>query len=330
MESKTIPLKPAILSFGISILLLICKFTAYYITDSMAVLSDAMESIINVATGSFLLYAVSASNQPADECHPYGHGKVESFSAGLEGGLILIAGIVIFIEAVPAFFTAPILKKLDIGIIILLAAGIANLVLGQYLIASGKKAGSDALVANGKHLLTDFYTSGGVFLGLIAVRFTGLQWLDPAIACLVALNILIPGIKLIRKSVKDLMNAADQKVLSRVTSALNSIADKNLLCPHRVRVIRSGQYYHIDLHISLPRFWSLEKAHATEKKVARALLDELGTEGDVMVHLDPCEPTCCACCNHENCPERQDEFKRQHRISLENVILDKPICKINK
>ncbi|MBU1708984.1 MAG: cation diffusion facilitator family transporter [Proteobacteria bacterium] len=327
MVNTTTGKNAAILTIAISIILLICKFIAFFITGSKAALSDAIESIINVTTSFFLLFSLTISNQPADQCHPYGHGKIESFSAGLEGGLIFLAGIIILIEAVPSFFTPEAPKRLDLGIIILLGAGIVNFIQGRYLLYQGRKTRSEALVASGHHLLTDFYTSAGVIIGLILVRVTGILWIDPLIACLVAINILIPGLRLTRKAIKNLMDEADPEILDRVTDALRLIEDENWLCPHKLRVLRSGNYHHIDLHITLPNFLPLQKAHSIEKRVAGALLDTLGADGDVMIHLDPCEPSCCSCCNQNNCPERTKEFHAESPWTIESITADQPLCK---
>ncbi|MBW2502838.1 MAG: cation transporter, partial [Deltaproteobacteria bacterium] len=169
------------LAFITSLTLLLVKFGAYYLTGSKAVLSDAIESIINVATAAFLLFSIRVSSKPVDENHPYGHGKIESFSAGLEGGLITIAAILIFVEAVPAFFVPQAPRNLGLGLYILATAGMVNLVVGSYLLHAGKKYSSDALSADGRHLLTDFYTSAGVIVGLMLYRLTGFLWIDPLV-----------------------------------------------------------------------------------------------------------------------------------------------------
>ena len=299
------------LSFTVSLILLVVKFTAYYLSDSKAILSDAIESIINVITAAFLMGVISVSSQPADEDHPYGHGKAEAFSAGLEGGLIILAAIMILVEAVPDFFLKPQPKNLGPGIILLFGAGIANLLVGLYLTHSGKKLKSEAVTADGQHLLTDFYTSAGVVIGLVLVRMTGWYILDPLIACLVAVNILFPGFKLVRKSIKNLMDEADPELLARIVTGLNSIKKPGWLYPHKLRALRSGRYHHVDLHISLPHYWPLEKVHATQKEITESLLAALGEEGDIMIHVDPCEPEYCPYCDLEPCEARKMEPCRE-------------------
>ncbi len=318
--------RTATAALAVAVLLLVGKFAAYYLTGSKAVLSDAIESIINVVTAAFLLFSVTIGNQPADQCHPYGHGKVESFSVGLEGGLILLAGIIIFTEAVPAFFIPVPPQRLDAGILLLAGAGVINLGFGLHLLRRGKGLKSEALTADGHHLLTDFYTSAGVIVGLIAVRFTGWNWLDPLMACLVAINILLPGARLARNAIRDLMNEADPTLLGRIVDALNRIDTSTWHCPHRLRVIRSGNYHHIDLHITVPYYWTMEQSHGTEKKVASALLDAMGEEGDVMIHLDPCQPACCSCCRLAPCPVRSQPCGDRPPWTIANVTARDPNC----
>jgi cation diffusion facilitator family transporter len=308
------------LAFVTSLTLLLAKFGAYYLTDSKAVLSDAIESIINVVTGAFLMVSLVISSKPVDENHPYGHGKIESFSAGLEGGLIVIAAIIILVEAIPVFFAPQAPRNLGPGLYILGAAGAVNLVVGIYLLQAGRKYKSDALKADGYHLLTDFYTSAGVIIGLLLYSFTGFLWLDPLIACLVALNILVSGLRLFNRSFKNLMDEADPELLERIVEGLNRIKKPGWLYPHKLRALRSGRYHHVDLHISLPHYWTLTQVHEAEQEITNALLEALGEEGDIMIHIDPCEPPYCPVCNVDNCSERKIGFSSAPQWSVKEVI----------
>ncbi len=319
--------RAAWLALMISLLLLVIKFIAYFLTNSKAVLSDALESIINVVTGAFLLFTINVSIQPIDENHPYGHGKIEAFSAGLEGGLIILAAITIIIEAVPAFFTPRPPENIGFGGIMLFGAGIINLLVGVYLLRSGKKHKSEALTADGRHLLADFYTSAGVIIGLLLVHLSGWSWLDPLVACLVAINILLPGLRLLQNAVKNLMNEADPALLDRIVTAFNEIKKPGWLYPHKLRALRSGRYHHIDLHIILPRYWPLSKIHAAEDEINAALLSAIGEEGDIMIHTDPCEPADCGCCNLTPCRERTSRFNGAEKYSIEKAVAARPAKK---
>jgi len=308
------------LAFFISLTLLLAKFFAYYLTGSKAILSDALESIINVVTAAFLMLSISVSSKPVDENHPYGHGKIESFSAGLEGGLIILAAIVILVESVPVFFSPQPPKNLGSGLYILGGAGIVNLAVGAYLLHAGKRYKSDALSADGRHLLTDFYTSAGVIIGLLLFRLTGFLWLDPLVACLVALNILIPGLRLLANSFRNLMDEADPELLERIVQGLNTIRKPGWLYPHKLRALRSGRYHHVDMHISLPHYWTLTQVHEAEQEITKALLEAIGEEGDIMIHVDPCEPYYCPVCEVKDCLQRSAEFTSAPSWSVYEVI----------
>lgn len=321
----TNPLKfAARLALVTALVLLVVKFIAFFLTGSKAVLSDAIESIINVVTGAFVYFSISISSLPADENHPYGHGKIEAFSAGLEGGLIILAACMILFEAVPAFFAPPATMNLGPGIVLLAGAALVNLGVGVYLLHSGKKLNSEALAADGQHILTDFYTSAGVIIGLVLVRLTGWLWLDPLVACLVAVNIVIPGLKLVKNSIGNLMDEADPELLNRIVVALNSLKKPGWLYPHKLRALRSGRYHHIDLHISLPHYWPLDRVHAVEQEITDTLLAAMGEDGDVMIHVDPCEPTYCPACAVTPCSVRASVYDRATSWELGQVTGPRP------
>ena len=186
ISSQTIRFRAMILAISVGGLLMTVKFVAYFLTDSTAILSDALESIINVVASGFALYSIYVSNQPPDTSHPYGHGKIEYFSVGFEGALIILAAVAILYKAIPAFFHPRMLAQLGLGIFLLLGTSAVNLALGLFLIRTGRQTRSMPLEADGKHLLTDVYTSVGVVGGLVLVKLTGWQGWDPLAACAVA------------------------------------------------------------------------------------------------------------------------------------------------
>jgi cation diffusion facilitator family transporter len=297
-------------SVVVGVLLLVVKFLAAILTGSAAILSDALESIINVVASAFAFYSVVLSAQPPDRSHPYGHGKVESFSAGFEGALIILAALAILWEAIPGFFTPPPLAALDLGIILVVGATIANAALGALLGRVGRRTHSLALMADGKHLLTDVATSIGVVLGLGLVWLTGWTVFDSITACAVALNILVSGAGLLRQSVSHLMDEADEQVLLDIVKVLQNSRRPEWIDLHHLRSWRSGDRHHIDFHLTLPRYWDLEQCHATETAVEDWLLDQLGGKGEVLLHLDPCSPHFCHLCAITNCPVRTTPFRR--------------------
>lgn len=289
--------------------LLVVKLSAAALTGSAAILSDALESIINVVASLFALYSVILSAQPPDRSHPYGHGKVESFSAGFEGALIILAALAIVWAAVPGFFSPRPLAELDLGIVLVLGAAAVNASLGVFLIRTGRRTHSLALMADGKHLLTDVYTSGGVVLGLGLVRLTGWLVLDSFTACAVAINILVSGARLVRQSVSHLMDEADELVLHDIVDILQRERRPEWIDLHHLRSWRSGNRHHIDFHLTLPRYWNLEQCHETQAVVEAWLIDRLGSHSEALLHLDPCTPHHCPSCRMVDCPVRTSAFR---------------------
>lgn len=298
-----------LVSVFVGVGLLVVKFVAAALTGSAAILSDALESIINVVASCFAFYSVVLSARPPDRSHPYGHGKIESFSAGFEGALIILAAAAILWQAVPAVFSPHPLAQLDLGIALLLGTAVVNAVVGLFLIRSGTRTSSLALVADGKHLLTDAYTSVGVVAGLVLARFTGWMVLDALTACAVAVNIILSGAGLLRESVSHLMDEADETVLRNIVESLQNIRRPEWIDLHHLRSWRSGNRHHIDFHLTLPRYWDLEQCHAAETFVEEWLVEHLGGQGEVLLHLDPCTPHHCPLCRVPDCPVRSTRFR---------------------
>lgn len=293
----------------VGIILLATKSVAAAITGSAAILSDALESIINVVASGFAFYSVMLSAQPPDRSHPYGHGKIESFSAGFEGALIILAALAILWEAIPGFFAPAPLAELDMGILLVLGAALVNAALGGFLIHVGHRTHSLALTADGKHLLTDVYTSVGVVVGLGLAWATGWMVLDSITACAVALNIIVSGVNLVHQSVSHLMDEADQAVLYSIVEELQRNRRPEWIDLHHLRSWRSGDRHHIDFHLTLPRYWNLEQCHTTETVVEDWLVERLGGKGEALLHLDPCTPHHCPFCRVADCPVRAGAFR---------------------
>ncbi|MBW1981408.1 MAG: cation transporter [Deltaproteobacteria bacterium] len=323
LQSAT-PVKAMALAFVVSCLLTSVKFVAYAVTGSTAVLSDAFESIINVVAGGFALFSTHLSSIPADRKHPYGHGKIEYFSVGFEGALIALASMAILARSIPEFFHERQLTNLEQGIFLIVAASAVNFFLGWFLIRTGRKNNSDVLIADGKHLLTDVYTSGGVLVGLVLVRTTGAQWWDPAIACLVAVNILYTGWRLLSTSFGRLMDQADPDLLSRIVAILNRHRQPEWIDIHHLRARRYGRQVSIDFHLILPRSFSLVEAHSQAKEIERVLVNALGEIGEVIVHLDPCDDPFCPKCQRHSCADRTTESLGLHAPwRVEDVVAEK-------
>ncbi len=296
-----------VIALGTSCVLMALKFVAYWITGSSAILSDALESIINVVAGGFALGSLIVSVKPPDESHPYGHGKIEYFSAGFEGALIIVAAVGILIEGAQQVWSPRQLPRLDEGLLILLATVLANLAVGLRLIRTGARTGSIILVADGKHILTDVYTSLLVFVGVGLVHFTGWFRLDGAVACIAGANIVVSGAKLVRQAFVRLMDASDPKLLEEICSILSENRREIWIDVHRLRAWRSGQTIHVDFHLILPRDLPLEKGHGEVKYLERVFNDHFKGLADVLVHLDPCYDPECPLCNFDPCNLRQEK-----------------------
>ncbi len=295
------------ISLLVSIVLVSVKFYTYHLTRSAAVLSDALESIINVVAAAFAVVSIWMAAQPPDESHPYGHGKIEYFSAGFEGALIIFASVGIFKNGISHVFEPRTLVNLQSGLFILVVASGVNLLLGLGLVRVGKRLQSLTLIADGRHVLTDVITSVGVVVGLFLVQWTNWLWLDGAIACLVGIHILFTGARLVAQSISGLMDASDPALLEELTRLLEDNREVNWVDIHRLRAWRSGNLVHIDLHLVLPRDQRLETAHAHAKALERLVSDHFKGNASVLIHMDPCGTSLVAddtgpC--WENCSER--------------------------
>ncbi|MBC2713311.1 MAG: cation transporter [Desulfosarcina sp.] len=295
------------ISLFVSVVLMAAKFYAFHLTRSSAVLSDALESIINVVAAAFAVVSIWMAAQPPDLDHPYGHGKIEYFSAGFEGALIIFAAIGIFKTGISHLLMPKPLANLQAGLAILVAASVVNLLLGIGLLRVGKKVQSLTLIADGKHVLTDVYTSVGVVVGLFLVQYTGWFWLDGAIACLVGVNILLTGTRLVSQSFSALMDASDPQLLDEISRLLEKHRKEVWIDIHQLRAWRSGNFVHIDLHLVLPRDYLLDVAHAEAKELEQLLIGHFEGNAGVLVHMDPCEWPECPVCRQYRCSHRTRE-----------------------
>lgn len=309
------------MSLAVSFILTVAKFVAYYLTHSVAILSDAMESIINVVAGGFASYSIYLSGKPKDANHPYGHGKVEFFSIGFEGAMIFFAGVLILVKAVQYFISPKELHEMSSGLWLLGSTTLANLLLGLYLIRSGRTLGSITLSGNGQHIMTDVYSSVGLIIALGIIHFTGWNWLDPAVSVLMGILILTKGYQLMRRSISGLMDETDMQVVDRVIALLSAERVPNWIDIHNMRVQQYGNNYHIDCHITMPYYLSLTEAHDEMKRV-EVLVNKgfEGSEVEFFIHMDPCIPSCCHYCLKDACPVRKHAFTGEITWTRENVL----------
>ena len=308
------------LSLLISLALLAVKFQAYRLTGSTAILSDALESIVNVVAAIFALGALVFAGRPADRNHPYGHGKMEFLSAAFEGGLIAFAAVLIVYEVVQALLYGVSLRALDTGVAVVLGAGLVNLALGVYLVRTGRRYDSITLVADGRHVMADFYTSAGIGVGLLLVRVTGFGWLDPLVAAVVALNLLWTGLRLVRQAAAGLLDEEDPALLGRLVDALQPHLGEGVIRVHHLRAIRAGRVHHVDAHLVVPEFWSVERSHELAEQLGERVMKDLGVEGEMTLHTDPCHRIYCRMCDLEDCPIRRDLFLGRPPLTLDEAV----------
>jgi len=321
-------LRPRLLAISASLAigagLMAVKFVAFYLTDSAAILSDALESIINVVAAAFALGSIIFAARSPDPTHPYGHGKIEYFSAGFEGALIILAALGIFYEAWPRLFHPQAIPRLTSGILLVLGAAVVNLILGLALIMVGKRTRSIVLVADGKHVLTDVFTTIGVVLGLIGVMVTGWNWLDGAVAYLVGFNILFTGARLVHQSSAALLDTSDPELLKEICEVIAQNRREMWIDVHQLRARRSGHRVFMDFHLILPRDLSLEASHDEVKKLEKILSDRFEGEADILIHADPCTDPECPICGHEPCDERQAEHTMHRLWTRETLTCSEP------
>lgn len=275
------------ISLGVSLLLLALKGYAYYLTNSAAILSDVSESVIHIFAVSFAAYSMWLSLKPADKDHLYGHEKIGFFSAGFEGAIIIVAACYIFYKSIYKILSGLVVENIDVGIEFILVVVIINLLLGIYLIKKGRRYKSIVLEANGKHMLTDCWTSVAVVVALVLIKFTGWTICDPIFAMVAALNILWMGSKLIKKSVSGLMDRADKDLHRKIAAIITQETSARNLEFHNLRHRESGSKVFIEFHLLFPKDFLLSTAHEMACEIESTLQVSLDRETDVFTHLEP-------------------------------------------
>ena len=312
-------LKIVLTSLLTSIMLMVLKFVAYYITQSNAIFTDAVESIVNVLASAFAFYSIYLAAQPKDQNHPYGHGKIEFFSAFFEGALIGIAGLIIVVKSVYNLFYPQQLSAILDGVAIIGFTGAVNGALGYYLIKKGKDLNSITLNADGKHLLSDAVSTLGLMLGLVLIYFTNLFVLDSLISFAVGCYVLYTAYRLVRKSVGGLMDESDVETVEKVVSFLNVNRHEAWIDVHNLRTQRYGAETHIDCHVTLPYYYELTKVHHEISEIDRLVSENIGEQTEFFIHADPCLPQCCHYCRLKNCPVRSEAQTIEVVWTLDNV-----------
>lgn len=308
---------------ALSVMLLVTKLIAYFITGSVAILTDALESIVNVVAGFFGLFSLYIASKPRDADHPYGHGKIEFVSAAVEGSMIFIAGVMIVYEAIRNLIYPNAIQQLDTGIILISATALVNYFLGMVCVRTGKRNRSPALISSGKHLQSDTYSTLGILVGLTLIYITDTQWLDSAVALLFSALILYTGYKIIRTSMAGIMDETDQALLVKMVKVLNENRKENWIDLHNLRIIKYGSTLHMDCHLTVPWYLNMYEGHKEIDALAALVRKEFGESLELFVHSDGCLDFSCKICTKKECNVRKHPFEKKIEWRVENISSDK-------
>ncbi len=303
----------------LSVLLFLVKLWAWYMTHSVAILTDALESIVNVVAGFIGLYSLYISAKPSDKDHPYGHGKVEFITAAVEGLLIALAGIFVIREAVLNIYLPHTYHQLDKGIYLIGGTAVVNYFAGWVCVKNGTQNNSLALVSGGKHLMADTYMTSGIIVGLILLYVTGITWVDSAVAILFAVLIMFTGYKIIRSSVAGMMDEADEDMIREMVEVLNKYRKLNWIDLHNLRIIKYGAMIHIDCHLTVPWYFNVHEAHREIDELALLVRSHFGDRVELFVHSDGCLDFSCAICEKLDCEVRQMPFAKKLEWNIHNI-----------
>ncbi|MFM7338977.1 MAG: cation diffusion facilitator family transporter [Bacteroidota bacterium] len=274
------------ISLLIGFLMLALKWSAYMLTGSIAIFSDAMETIVHIAAVGFAWYSLRITYLPADEDHHFGHDKITFFSAGLEGALIILAAIIIIQTAIDKLIHGVTLEQIGYGTGLTATAAAINTILGLYLVKTGKNNSSLIIEANGRHILTDAWTSAGAIIGLLLAFFTGKYWIDPLMALFFGANIIFEGGKLIRRSIQGLMDKTDPALFNSTQYMLNEKCTALGISYHRLRLRMSGNVVYIDFHLQFPDETSIESAHLQATEIEQMIQQSISYPCDIVTHLE--------------------------------------------
>lgn len=308
-----------VVSLVVSVLLLVIKFVAWALTHSNTIMTDALESIVNVIAGVLVLYSYVYAQRPKDHDHPNGHGKIEFLSAGIEGGLILFMGISMISKAIYNHFYPVVLEKLDFGIALILLTGIINYGLSYFLARQAQQENSLSIQANSEHLKSDAYSSFAMVIGLALIYTSGWDWIDNLMAALMGAIISVTGYRLLRKAVAGIMDETDPALVKQIVQGIEQRRQDNWVDIHNFRLIKYGTDLHIDCHLTLPWYFNTRSAH-DEVKCFEEMVEQIcETPVELFIHVDPCEDFCCKICQKKDCRQRLNAPQKRINWTVENV-----------
>ena len=295
------------------------KIAAWWLTQSVAVLTDALESTVNVVAGFISLYSLYVASKPRDKEHPYGHGKAEFISAAVEGSLVGIAGLVIIYEAIDNLIHPHDIQQLDTGMILIGFTAAVNYATGWHTIRTGKKHNSLALIASGKHLQSDTYSTLGIIAGIGLIYLTGWIWLDSIVAIGFAFFIIYTGYTIVKSSLAGIMDQADMEMLEKLVSRMNENRRENWVDLHNLRIIKFGSIIHVDCHLTVPWYLNVHQGHEEVEAFSQLARTEFGESVELFVHADGCLDFSCRICNKHECPERKHPFEKRVEWDVHNI-----------
>ncbi|HRO09605.1 MAG TPA: cation diffusion facilitator family transporter [Saprospiraceae bacterium] len=304
---------------AVGIILFIIKLTSFYLTHSVSILSDALESTVNVITAIITLKSLQFAAIPRDKNHPYGHGKIELLTASIEGILIVIAGIMIIREAILRLYTPIELQSMHWGIVLLIITAIINFITGYYSIKTGKKYGSVSLISGGHHLYSDTYSTIALVGGLLIYYLTGLTLLDSILAIILGLIIIYTGYKILKATSTKLMDEANPKAIQRVLDVIVEHKPPEWIDIHKLTFLEFGNFGHIDMHLTLPWYYNMREMHASTTLLKNLLREKCTeTDVDISIQCEPCLPSMCYQCKVD-CPVRVHPFSEDRIWTIEQI-----------
>ena len=305
---------------ALTIVVFLLKVVTYILTHSLSVLSDSLESVVNIVATIVGSYSLFVASKPKDKDHPYGHGKAEFVSAAFQGTLIIGIGCLIIYKAIDSFIHPFSLQNLNNGIWLVVIIAIINLVTALVLNRIGKKNKSLAILASGKLFQIDFFTTAAIAIGFILLLVTGYQKIDTLIALFLGIYVIFDGYKIVRQSLAGIMDEADMVLLKEVITEINLSRNAKWIDLHNLRVIRYGSLLHIDCHLTVPWYYNVNEAHEAVDDFAVLIQNKFGDSVEFFVHTDPCMPFSCPICTIENCEQRIAPFEKKLNWNIENVL----------
>lgn len=320
MQSSKQNLKIQYSLTGLTILVFFLKVATFFITHSLSVLSDTLESVVNIVATIVGSYSMFIAAKPRDKDHPYGHGKAEFVSSAFQGSLIIGVGCLIIYESIDSFIHPVTLHNLGNGFWLLILIAFVNIATALFVMHIGKKNNSNALITSGKLFLIDFFTTISVAIGILILIITNIQKVDSIIAVLLGAWVVYDGYKILRASLAGIMDEADMELLENAISEINSNRNDNWIDLHNLRVIKYGSLLHIDCHLTMPWYLNVHEAHVVMDQFTDLVKKKFGDSVEFFIHIDGCMSFSCAICAIQSCEKRQHSFQKKLDWTMENVL----------